>query len=174
MEHKQTLAVILKEANALEELLLESEGELSPILSEWMVINEQNMATKVDNYKHFFDKLELSCEYFKKKENEIRDARKAYENFILRLKENLKFTMESMTVSELKGHDYRFKLSRAKAKVVITNEGAIPSDYVREKITYEVNKDAIKKAIDEGIVVPGASLEESVSLRSYVNTKELK
>jgi len=173
MQEKQTLPALLKEAHAIEELLIETDGEMIPVLTEWMTINEQNMATKIDSYKYVFDKLESGCEFFKKKEEEMRNARKSYENYIQRLKENLKFTMESLTVSELKGHDYRFKLQRIKPKVVILNESVLSAEYIREKITLEVDKTAIKEAFDKGIEVVGATLEEGVSLRSYVNKKEL-
>lgn len=174
MQENQTLPALLKEAHAIEELLIETEGEMNPILSEWMTINDQNMVTKIDSYKYVFDKLESGCEFFKKKEEEMRRARKSYENYIQRLKEHLKFTMESLTVSELRGNNYRFKLQRSKPIVVILNESVLSAKYIREKITLEVDKKAIKEDFDKGIEVVGATLEESVSLRSYVNKKELK
>ena len=46
-------------------------------------------------------------------------------------------------------------------KVDVYNERELPDDYVRIKL--EPDKDAIKKAINKGEVVPGATLIDSVS-----------
>lgn len=168
MQEKQTLPALLKEAHAIEELLIETDGELNPILTEWMTINEVNLQVKVDAYKFVLDKLDLSIEFYKNKEDEIKKIRKLYENQIERMKSNLKNTMYLFSSDELKGIQYRFKLIKSKARVVIENEALLPIQYCREIIKYEPAKDDIKKAIEEGIQVPGAYLDQSYSLRCFI------
>lgn len=168
----QTLKGITQDILALESLLLEAEGDLTnPALEEWMTINEENMAGKIDAYKHMMDHMEAGIEYFKQKAIEAVQARKIYENQIERMKERLRFTMTELTTSELIGTDYRFKLSKTKPKVIITDDQKIPVCYLTEKLEYTPNKEAIKIAIEKGEIIQGAHLEENYSLKPYFNKR---
>ena len=169
----ETLKSLVKDLNALEELIIENDGQVCETLEVWMQINETNVATKVDGYNFLIARLEKSAEFFKDKEAEYYAARKVYENQVIRMKAYVKDTMFAMGLDELKGNEYRFKLSKSKPKVIIDNVEELPLEYTREKITIEVDKDGIKKALDEGIEIKGASLETSFSLRSYLIKKGL-
>ena len=54
---------------------------------------------------------------------------------------------------------------RKSTAVVIHNEAAIPRDYIIEKVTSRVNKEAIKKAIAEGKTVQGAHIEDRKNIQ---------
>jgi hypothetical protein len=53
---------------------------------------------------------------------------------------------------------------RRSAAVTVFDEGALPAEYVAEKITKSPDKAAIKAAIKSGIEVPGAALVDSLSV----------
>jgi len=169
----ETLKELVRDLNALESLVIENDGQICETLEAWMEINETNVATKVDSYNFLIARLEKGSEFFKEKEAEYYAARKVYENQILRMKNYVKDTMFAMGLDELKGNEYRFKISKLKPKIVINNIEELPLEYTREKITIEVDRDSIKKALDEGLKIKGASLETSYSLRSYLIKKGL-
>jgi hypothetical protein len=170
-ENKVTLKSIRADIIALEELLLENEGEVNDTLETWLVINEKNLSVKTDAYHYMIDQLEQGVDFFKSKAEEANQARKQYESLIDRMKNNLKFTMQELNTDEIRGEEYRYKLSRSKPKVEITSEDKLPASYLKEKIVYSADKDLIKEDLDKGIEIDGARLIESYSLRSYLVKK---
>jgi len=167
-----TLKTIRADILALESLLIENDAEINSTLEEWMKINEQNLAEKIDGYYLLISHLETSCEFYKEREKEAYTVRKTYENQISRMKDNIKFTMSELDTLELKGNNYRYKLSLSKPKVVINDDSKIPNEYIVETIIRNVDKDLVKHALDLGIELEGVSLEQTQSLRSYLNKKE--
>lgn len=167
----RSLVEIVKDNIALEELLLEADGELCPTLEEWMIITEQNKIEKVDAYKSFIEHLEKGSEYFAAKAIEAHKLKKAYDSQIERLKNNLKWSMQQLGVEELAGTDYKYKLSTSKPRVDVYDETKLPEMYTRIKTTVEPNKDVIAKSLEIGIVIPGARLVEGKTLRSYPNKR---
>ena len=167
-----TLKSIRSDIIALEELLLENNGEVNETLETWLQINEKNLAVKIDAYVYFLDQLEQGAAFFKSKSEEALQAKKQYEAMIERMKNNIKFTMQELNTDELRGNEYRYKLSRSKPKVEV-NEEQIPASYLKEKITYSADKDLIKQDLDKGIEIEGARLIENYSLRSYLIKKGL-
>jgi hypothetical protein len=89
----ETLKALVKDLNALEELIIENDGQVCETLESWMQINESNIADKVDGYNFLIARLEKSAEFFKDKEAEYYAARKVYENQITRMKSYVKDTM---------------------------------------------------------------------------------
>lgn len=167
----KSLTEIRMDLLKMEELLIENGGEISEEMSNYLEITEKNLAEKVDSYKNFIDHVETAIIFYKQKEEEAYKVRKGYENLIENLKNNLKFTMETLNTNELKGIDYRYKIVASKPRVDVVDENQLNKKYIKEKITYVVDKELIKNDIDQGVTVIGARLVESYSLRNFVNKK---
>ena len=54
---------------------------------------------------------------------------------------------------------------RKSESVEIDNEGDIPAQFLKEKITYTIDKVAIKEAIKKGEVVIGARLQQNKNIQ---------
>ena len=54
---------------------------------------------------------------------------------------------------------------RKSLEVVPYDETLIPKEFMREKITYEPDKKAIKEAIQDGEIIEGARLEEKLNIQ---------
>lgn len=171
MEQNKSLISIVKDFNALDELLIEQSGELCPTLELWMQINENNMAEKVDNYKLYMEHLESRNEYFKGIKDQANTAQNVFKNMVARMKENLKFSMKALDTEELRGEMYRFKLSKPKSKIVVKNPDAVPLKFTREVTKVEIDMEAIEKALEAGEHIEGVEVEIAQSLLSYSNTK---
>jgi len=171
----QSLYSIKKDMIALESLILEQDGEITDLIIEnWMIINEKNLAEKVDHYKYFLESLEQGAQFFKDKAEEATKARKHYENVIDRLNNNLKQTMNDLGTDELIGNEYRYKLVRGKPKVEVLDEEKLPAKYMREIVELKPDKDLIKKELESSVEIEGARLVESYSVKSYLVKKGLK
>lgn len=54
---------------------------------------------------------------------------------------------------------------RKSSKVVVDNQGLVPIGYLKMKQTIEVDKTAVKKALQNGEEIPGVSLEVNQNVR---------
>ena len=122
---------------------------------------EGELVIKGQNIVAFYLNLDAEITAMKAAEERIESRRKVLESKQARMKEYLKVNMKRCGVTEIKANDMSFiaklYLDRDKA-VEISDEQVIPKEYVKEKITHTVDKAAIRKAIGNGIVVPGACI----------------
>lgn len=165
-----SLVKIVKEVASLETMLIESGGELTPEIEAMLTVKEVNLPEKVDSYEAMLDRLSVIESLYKERAKLFSQAAKSLGNAQDTLKDRIKYAMKELGVTELLGHDIRFKLSSSKPKLVIEDEKAIPKEYKAEVITVEVQKDKLLEDLKIGSV-EGARLEESFSLRTYVNKK---
>ena len=74
------------------------------------------------------------------------------------MRDYLKRNMEATGINKISCPLFSITLSAASKQVEITDEAALPDDYVRVKTTVAPDKVAIAKALKDGVDVPGAVL----------------
>ncbi len=168
---KETLRTLVQQSNDLMSQLAEAGGELTPELESQLAHVELSLPEKIDSYSHLMDKLDLEIEMWKQKADFYYSIAKSCKNVKERLKENIKFAMQEMTVSEIKGNDVRFKLSNSKPTLLIDEELIDPL-YTSQVTTTVIDKKRIEEDLKNGVPVAGARLVENVSLRTYANRRE--
>jgi len=80
-----------------------------------------------------------------------------------RLKDYLKANMEATGISKIESPYFTISLQKSPESVVIDNENTIPDDYFETKRA--VSKSLVKKALQDGYIVPGAHLEQGNHVR---------
>lgn len=95
------------------------------------------------------------------------------ENAVQRMKGNLKKAMLENNVTRIDGETVYYRLSKAKAKLIIDDQ-SLPGKYLMEVVVYKPDNERIRHAIESGETITGAQLEPSYSLRSYLKKKEEK
>lgn len=68
--------------------------------------------------------------------------------------------LTTMGKDKAKGDQFTFKRRKFPPRVVVADERLLPKEYIKEKITTSIDKIAIKKALQSGEEVTGASLEQ--------------
>lgn len=68
--------------------------------------------------------------------------------------------LTTMGKDKAKGDQFTFKRRKFPPRVVVADERLLPKEYIKEKITTSIDKIAIKKALQSGEQVTGASLEQ--------------
>lgn len=149
------------------ELIASTGGELTPVLEAWLDEVEKNLQTKVDQYKFFQDELKSEIQRLKAEATELSTAARSLERVEDALKSRIKDAMIKLGVTEMRGQSYRFKLSDSAPSLIIDDETRIPGAMTLVKI--EPDKALIKSELLAGTVVPGARLQASHQLRTYVN-----
>lgn len=155
-------------ADKLENMLIESGGEITPEIQAEMSINPTTIAMMVDIKYIGIERLEASIELFEKKAEDfsrIASSLKNAKSFIL---DSIKSHMIETGKKELTGEDYQFKLSGAAPKVEIINESELADVYKKEKIEISIDKKRIGEDLKNGLPVQGAVLKENYSLRKSI------
>lgn len=176
----KSLQKLVQDHKSLDELMIEAGGELTSeeqesIVDSWMQEISGNIAIKADSYKYRQDSLVATAENLKARAKMFSAAAKVLESMSERLKDRMKFAILELGSDKIEGHDFVFKISESKPKMVI-NESEIDGSYYKEVIERVIDKDQIKKDIEDGKTVRGVSLEPVFRLTVSANKKikELK
>lgn len=164
---KSTLPKLVAQANFITERLIEAGGELDPDLETALAVNGKDLAVKVDNYAVMMDRFSIEADYYKAKAKEFTAAAKSIEAAQARLKDNLKYALKELGVDSIVGNDFKFTLQKVTPKLIL-EERLLPKSFTIETVSYTPDKDKIRDALEAGLDVEGATLEQGYALKKYV------
>lgn len=153
---------ISEEHRQLLDAIDEAEGVLTPELEERLVINQQNLTKKAEDYSASImqAKSAIAVLYNEKKriEKMINSERRKMEI----LSNNLSCALQTFNIHRYDVGKYRISF-RKSTQLEINDEESIPEIYKVNTVTY--NKEEMKMAIKEGQEVPGVSLVTKQNLQ---------
>lgn len=163
-DQKLTLFEIQRNRIALEDVLEQLGGELTPEIEAALAINKEQLADKGESYIVVLEQLHAFIEFNKrykdKAESNITRAKVTMDRLESRLLDAKKLYGEFQagihTVS-----------SRKSKAVNILDVNELPTMYTSKTVTVTPDKKLIKSAIDGGLEVPGAELvtRENLALK---------
>lgn len=143
----------------------EETGEIDETrLATYLEALQLDRKTKIENIAVLIKDLEAQSTAIKDEEKKLKARREARERKADRLKEYIKASMI------LQG-DQRFETARVsiafrKSKqVVVANPELLTDEFITIKTEQIANKTAIKQAIESGVIVDGAYIEEKSNLQ---------
>jgi hypothetical protein len=139
-----------------------TDGELTPELENALIITQENLQEKAINYGYVIKNFESEVDIIDEEIKRLNALKKARINAVDKLKANISDAMQLFGILEVKAPT--FKLSFRKSESVEIYEG-LDQDFITEKISYQPDKIAIKKAIQEGKQVNGAALITNYNLQ---------
>lgn len=168
-EQKKSLVAIAHDMAALEQKIIENDGELTAKLESELNEISAQLSTKVDAYKWRMDRLEAAIEFWQRQEDEAAQAKSTLKNFLKAMQNRIKETMVAMQVTEVKGQKFIFGLSSGKPKLIIDNADDIPENFFIVKTEHVPDNEKIKEALLKDAAIPGAHLEPVWTLRKKAN-----
>lgn len=151
-------------ARAQQLALALQEGELTPELENELVINQNELQIKAENYAYCIKSLEGDVSIIDEEIKRLRSLKEAKTNAIDRMKEAVVNAFQVYGITEVKSATLKLSLRRSESIQVIS-EDQLSEAYVREKIVRTPDKELIKIAIKAGKTVEGAVLVENHSLQ---------
>lgn len=100
----------------------------------------------------------------KAEEHRLAARRKQLESRMAWLREYLLDNMTRCGISEVKSPYFTIKTKKCPPAVKVFDEAQLPNKYIRVKELISVDKVLIKKDITDGIVVPGAMMEQNTTI----------
>ncbi len=159
---KEKSSSLIQISSEIDVMLNISQGELTPEIEERL----KALATKADSCAYVLDRLALVKQFYTERAGlyakMAASADKAHE----RLEDYIKDSIVAANTDEIKGAEFRFKLSST-TKCVVDSEDDVPENFKSTVVKTTPDKARIKKAIETGQTVSGAHLETGMSLRRY-------
>ena len=137
-----------------------SQEDINNALMEVM----DDVVSKGENGIIFLRKQEAMIEAAKNEKKKIDAYIKRREAVVKRTKQAYLYAMQQMGMKSIQTARGEIKVKTNPPAVVIDDVALLPEDYKHTTITVTPDKPAIKTAIRNGEQVPGAHLEQAVSL----------
>lgn len=115
---------------------------------------------KIENTAKYMVNVESDVQGLKTEIDRLTKIKKAKENAVERLKNNVEYAMKQKGVEKLEVGTFKAYYKKSES-VEITNLDVIPADYTRVEI--KADKVAIKKAIKAGETVEGAHIQTNMN-----------
>lgn len=163
----QTLLDITADMAALDALLAESGGEITPdteaTLDAFFAETETNLAGKVDAYCALISEMEARAEVRKAEAKRLADRAKADERTSDALRERLRFVWETRRLGKVETDRFTVSLAKNGGKAPLDircGVDELPAWAVKRETVVTVDKDAIRSRLDAGEPLDFASLME--------------
>jgi hypothetical protein len=144
--------------------LIESGGEVSPELELQLTINQEQLEQKARGYGFVVKQMESDVSIIDAEIERLKGLKKSREKTIERLETTVSNAMQLYQIQKLETPTLKISFRKSES-VEIDNEADIPAQFLKEKITYTIDKTAIKEAIKKGEVVIGARLQVNQNIQ---------
>ncbi len=146
---------------ALNAMLEESGGELTPELEEALAINEDNFLAKSRNYGYAILRYEAMSAAISEEKRRLDALKKTCDKAAARMEDRLVKAMRTFDKPVVELDTLRLSLRKSE-RVVIDDETRLPADCIVVKT--EVSKTDVKRHLKAGESI-GAHLDENFSLQ---------
>lgn len=167
------LQYLLHKSNEITTQLIESGGQLTSEMEDSLATIDMKTPAAVDAANFIIQRMEHEEAYWKEMAEKYSLIAKGCKTTREKMKDAIKSGMLQLGITDLEGRDVRFKVSKAKARLVV-NEDYLDQNYKVTKTISEPDNEKIRADLENGLEVDGAMLIESYSLRSYVNKGSVK
>lgn len=142
----------------------ESDDERELIIADIIKASE-DVSLKGENYARFIKNLEASIKAYGDEMRRLAAMKKAAENTVARLKENLHFSMESAGLREIPTNIGKWRVQRNPPKVLVTDIWQIPGRFLTAQEP-KVEKDAIMTEFKQtGEIIDGVEIVQTEGVR---------
>jgi hypothetical protein len=155
---------IEKEYLELANQLIESGGEVSPELELQLTINQEQLEQKARGYGFVVKQMESDVLIIDAEIKRLGELKKARLKTMQKLETTVSNAMQLYQINKLETPTLKISFRKSES-VEIDNEADIPAQFLKEKITYTIDKVAIKEAIKKGEVVIGARLQVNQNIQ---------
>lgn len=158
-----TLYQIAAEHRAITDVLMDS-GCDEQTLRDTLEGEAWPMELKAQNYAFVIRNMEANAEAIREVEKQMAARRQSVENRAKYLKERLKGAMELAGMKKIESPHFVISIAKNPASVDLYEPGLVPPQFSKRPPP-EIDKAAVKEALQAGVEVPGAALKQGTSLR---------
>ena len=94
----------------------------------------------------------------------MQDRAKALDSRVEWLRAYALNSMQATGISEVTSDEFAAKVAKTRGRVVVTNLDTLPANFLRVRTTTEPDKDALRQAIEAGVLIDGVSIQTGLRL----------
>lgn len=126
---------------------------------------DEAIEDKAENIAKLIRSLDADVEAYNNEIKRLSDRKRVAENKIKSVKAYLQSNMEQLGKEKFKTELFSFGIQNNPASVDITNEQAIPVEFITVETVKKIDKRGLIQALKDGEDISGAALKQSRSLR---------
>ena len=161
---KKSLVQIAFEYQSVLDLIMESEGEVTPEIENFLNLSGKELTEKIDAYGFILDRLELEEVNLKNKLDVLRKKKTTTENLIDKIKSNLISVMGQMQTNRIEGDKFTFTTKPTRGIISVSDVLVLSPEFIITKTDLVADKEKIREALSAGRPVAGAVLQPGVSI----------
>jgi len=167
MEESRTLTLLdlERQYQGVVREIQEAHGELTEESEKRFDETCKMLCEKVDGYFVVSQRLEVEMDLWKTRKEGCEAVERSYRNALARLKERLRYVLETRDDKTLQGEFVRYSLAKARHSLVL-NDLELPREYKKIRIVIEPDKEKIEADLKLGKKIPGAALKDNFSVRT--------
>jgi hypothetical protein len=150
--------------NQLAEQLIDNDGELTTELAEQLAITEEQLQNKSVAYSFVIKQMDADIDTIDAEIKRLQAAKKQRERASEYLKDKIKHAMELFQIEEIKTPLVKINFRKSET-VEVDDVNSLPMAYKTVKVVETADKVSIKKAIKDGVFVPGCFIVEHRNLQ---------
>lgn len=161
---KISLYQITEEFKALDELLEQEGGEISDASEELESSIAQLLTSKVDACVEYRIQEKDLIELAKQRIKQLQDFVKTKENKVKRYDEYIITCLERLDTKKVEGQLHSISIRKPSVSVNILDQDKIPAEYVTVETVIKIDKNKIRKALEDAPVEGATLVSEKKSL----------
>lgn len=134
----------------------------------------KHVSARLPYVKEAIDRLEALSAMEKERASQYVARSKSLANAAKSIKDYLKYQLTLLDINSVDSDGVRVTVRENPPSLKISNEGEIPEKYFRQVVVRELNKDALKRDLQAGEVIAGASVEVGTHIRFSAGTPVTK
>ncbi|GAB6045112.1 hypothetical protein JCM11957_07100 [Caminibacter profundus] len=142
---------------------LASDSDDIETLTELFNELEIKLEDKADNTRIVLQKLDSDIKFLDEEIKRLQNRKKTIQKNKENLKTLLELALKSAGIEKLKTPKATFYFAPTPPKLIINDENEIPDEFKIPKI--EIDKQKLKEALKNGLIIKGATLEQIETLR---------
>jgi Siphovirus Gp157 len=147
----------------LEDLYDHETGEVNEAVYNKLTALTDTAENKCINVTRVYKEFKKEYEAISEERQRMQAREKAFKNKIDNLKSYLLENMEKCQISKIECPQFVIGLQKNPCSVDIYNDDEVPMDYKKAKIENDITK--IKDDLKNGVIIPGARLVQTNSVR---------
>jgi hypothetical protein len=144
--------------------LIENCDEITPELMDMLESVSVDAKEKIKNVASYIKNLDAHADNIYKAIANMCERAVLIEKKITSMKNYLKHNMEALQVKEIKTPEFDIKIRYNNYSLDIQDTELLPKEYLKEKVTTQIDKKQIIKDLKNDVLVPGVTFKKTSSV----------
>lgn len=123
------------------------------------------LTEKLEGYAMVIKNIESDIEGLKAEEKRLDKRRKAMENSVKRMKENMQYSMVATGQLKVKGEKFNFTVQKNPPSLKVLDEALIPIEFINVETVRTIDRKTLMERLKANEIINGVEISQGESIR---------